>query len=58
MLASSSSPALVIVFLIGLYFVPSIVAIVRKVPDQAPREPTLAKARAASRRSRRHDRRL
>jgi hypothetical protein len=34
MLASSSSPALGIVFLIGLYFVPTIVAIARKVSDQ------------------------
>jgi len=34
MLASSSSPALGIVLLIGLYFVPTIVAIVRKVSDR------------------------
>ena len=34
MLATASSPALGIVLLIGLYFVPTIVAISRKVSDQ------------------------
>lgn len=34
MLASSSSPALGIIIVIGFYFVPTIVAVVRKVTNQ------------------------
>jgi len=34
MLASSSSPALGILIVIGFYFVPTIVAVVRKVTNQ------------------------